>query len=200
MGLAEDIVALESKIARLKLEYEQYFMRVLRREPANLRAELDRLMLSYTGMNITNAMLKFRLNSAIAKYNSYRQYWNRTLREIEEGTYSRRGEGGALASAPNHGVRPVPPESVNAPTPPNGQKPAHDASVSGVNIVDEAYKSYIAAKRQCNEPTDGITVESFTKSIEAARKKLETQYNTSEIDLKISIKDGKAKISMLPKK
>ncbi|MEK6791485.1 MAG: MXAN_5187 C-terminal domain-containing protein [Deltaproteobacteria bacterium] len=187
MGLAEDIVAFESKVARLKLEYEQYFMRVLRREPANLRAELDRLVLSYTGMNTTNSMLKFRLNSAISKYNTYRQYWNRTLREIEEGRYSRRGEGGAIMSAPNGAVRPPLPDGANAPT------------ASAVDI-NEAYKNYIAAKRQCNEPTDGITAESFTKSIEAARKKMETLYNTNEIDLKVSIKDGKAKISILPKK
>ncbi|MBI5236029.1 MAG: hypothetical protein HY886_07260 [Deltaproteobacteria bacterium] len=187
MGLAEDIVVLESKIARLKLEYEQYFMRVLRREPANLRAELDRLMLSYSGIVTTNSMLKFRLNSAIAKYNVYRQYWNRTLREIEEGTYSRRGEGGVVPAASNGAARQSPPDAAGAPV------------VSGADI-NEAYKSYIAAKRECNEPTDGITAESFTRSIEAARKKLEAQYNTSEIDLKVSIKDGKAKISMLPKK
>lgn len=199
MGLVEDIGALESKFARLKLEYEQYFTRVLRREPASLRAELDRLVLSCTGKNTTNSMLKFRLSSVIAKYNTYRQYWNRTLREIEEGRYSRKGEGGESASAPNHDAQPVPYESAKKP--PVEQKPAADAlpPASGAD-VNEAYKSYIAAKRQCNESTDGITAESFARSIDAARKKLETQYNTSAIDLKVSIKDGKARISILPKK
>lgn len=185
MGDREDIELLDSKISKLKVDYEQYFMRVLKREPAKLRDEIDRLVLYYSTKNITNTSLKFKLNSVIGKYTSYKQYWTRVLRAIEEGTYYRKAEGAESLN----GARQAPPE------PKNGRKEA----ANGNGEVLEIYSKYIEARKECNEPTDGITVESLKKTIEQYKKKVEEQYKTKDVALKVYIKDGKARLSITPK-
>jgi len=68
------------------------------------------------------------------------------------------------------------------------------------NGVSEVYAKYIEARRQCNEPVDGITVDALKKTIDQYRKKVEEQYKTSNVDLRVSIKDGHARLSITPKK
>lgn len=190
MGDKDDIELLDSKIARLKADYEQYFARIQKREPAKLRDEVDRTVLSLSNRQLTNTGLKFKLNSIVAKYNSYKQYWNRVLRAIEEGTYVRKGDGGMeLESALR---RPGPESAGNAPL----QKEARQ----GGNGFDDLYAKYIEARRSCNESVDAITPEALKKTVEQYRKKVEEQYHTKDVEFKVSIKDGKAKLTIIPKK
>lgn len=195
MSLKEDIDLLESKIARLKVEYEQYFMRVLKREPLKLRDEIEKLLLSYSNKSISNTSLKFKYNSIVAKYNSYKQYWTRVLREIEEGTYARKSEGAAgtaLKSEPksssvfgNGVVREKPPAAAK-----------EEGGVDGG--LKELYEKYTEARRECNEPP--VPYEALQKTVDQYKKKVEELYKTSDVDFKVYIKDGKAKLAITPKK
>src|SRR4030067_1290907 len=89
MALADDITALEKKLLQLKTDYEQYFLGYQKIAPEKLRVEVDKLVRLLTGQTITNTGLKFRLNTVTAKFSSYKTYWDRTIREIEEGRYVR---------------------------------------------------------------------------------------------------------------
>lgn len=190
MGAKEDIELLDSKIARLKVEYEQYFMRVLKREPAKLRDEVEKLIIFYSNKNLTNTSLRFKYNTIVAKYNSYKQYWTRTLRAIEEGDFHRRAEGEL-----ENGARPAPPPS-------EARKPAqkNEAAPEAGDDVREVYEKYIEARKACNEPTEGITLGTLEKTLQEYKKKVEEQYKTQEVEFKVAIKDGKAKLTIAPKK
>src|SRR3989304_7341072 len=89
MGLKEDLDILDTKISKLKVDYEQYFAKILKREPTALRDEIDRIILKYSNQPTTNTSLKFRYSTLTAKYTSYKQFWNRILRRIEDGNYER---------------------------------------------------------------------------------------------------------------
>jgi hypothetical protein len=195
MGDREEIDILDGKIARLKVEYEQYFARVLKREPAKLRDEVDRAVLAYSNKLVNNTSLKFKLNAIVAKYNSYKQYWTRVLRAIEDGTYVRKAEGAPEGPVAKGAAKPVytgaPRGNGNAST---------QARQKEDNGVSDIYAKYIEARKQCNEPVEGITVEALQKTIDQYRKKVEEQYKTSNVDLKVTIKDGRAKLSITPKK
>ncbi len=183
----EDIDGLDSKIARLKVEYEQYFMRVLKREPVKLRNEIEKTILLHSNKNFTNTSLKFKFNSTVAKYNSYKQYWSRVLREIEEGTFTRKGEGDAL------GIRP----QTKTPAPEKPAERAPDANRS--TELEDVYRQYIDKRRECNESTEGITMESLARTIDKYKKQIEDQYKTKDVDLKVYVKDGKTKLTIVPK-
>ena len=80
---------LEQRIAKLKIAYEQYFMGHEKLEPVQDRQEITRIVRKLQTANTRNTALKFRLNSLNQRFLTFQNYWNRTLRQIENGTYKR---------------------------------------------------------------------------------------------------------------
>jgi len=81
------LVEIERKLDRLRSMYETFFSGVEKRPPNVARRELNRLMLETQQLQIRNAALRFRFQSLSQKWVLLTTYWNRTLREIEAGTY-----------------------------------------------------------------------------------------------------------------
>jgi hypothetical protein len=80
---------LEDRVDRLRAIYEQYFMGIERLEPLILRKDVDRRVWILRREQIRNTALRFKLQNAIQRYNTFQQYWQRICREIENGTYAR---------------------------------------------------------------------------------------------------------------
>ena len=78
---------MERKIDRLRALYETFFSGIERQPPNAPRRELNRLMLEMQQAQIRNAALRFRFQSLSQRWILMTTYWNRTLREIEAGTY-----------------------------------------------------------------------------------------------------------------
>jgi hypothetical protein len=80
---------LDSSIDKLRVVYEQFFLGLERFEPVQLRKgiQLELRMLKENPPN--NTALKFLLARMETKFRTYEQYWNRVLREIEDGIYER---------------------------------------------------------------------------------------------------------------
>jgi hypothetical protein len=89
IDLGELLSDLAVKIERVKQLYEQYFMGIEKIEPQVARKEVSRAMLTLQQQYIRNTGLRFKFNTMLQKWNIYTTYWNRTLREIELGTYTR---------------------------------------------------------------------------------------------------------------
>ena len=87
--IGEVLKELENKVERLKVLYEQYFMGIEKMEPQVARKEVTRTMLSLQQTYIRNTALRFKFNTMLQKWQIYVTYWNRVLREIENGTYVR---------------------------------------------------------------------------------------------------------------
>jgi hypothetical protein len=87
--LAIVLKELEQKTERLKQLYEQYFMGIERMEPMVARKEVQRTMLLLQQQYIRNTALRFKFNTMLQKWSLYVTYWNRIMREIENGTYVR---------------------------------------------------------------------------------------------------------------
>lgn len=189
MSIKDDIDALEKKLARLKAAYEQYFMRIERREPARLRDEVDRLVLAYSNRQINNTALRFRYNALVSRYNSYKQYWTRTLRAIEEGTYWKSlaedaGPSGKAAA-----------QTKKART--AGEGPGGNGT--GAEELKKVYEQYMEARRSCNEPVEGLTFEKLSQTIDKCKKQVEEKYHVKDVDLKVYVKDGKTRLAITPK-
>src|SRR5262245_52292178 len=64
-------------------------MGIERLEPMILRKDVDRRLWALRREQIRNTGLRFKLETTIQRYNTYQQYWQRIVREIENGTYQR---------------------------------------------------------------------------------------------------------------
>jgi len=85
--VAERLTEMDRKVERLRSLYESFFAGTERRPPNTPRRELNRLMLETQQLSIRNAGLRFRFQTLSQRWVLYTTYWNRTLREIEAGTY-----------------------------------------------------------------------------------------------------------------
>ena len=77
----------EVQLERLKNLYEQYFQGIQRLEPSVQRRRIDRVIRQLNKERPRNTASRFRFNALVQKFTSYRAYWGRTMRQIEEGTY-----------------------------------------------------------------------------------------------------------------
>jgi hypothetical protein len=80
---------MERKLDRLRGLYESFFMGIERAPPNVARRDMNRLILEMQQEPIGNASLRFRFQSMIQRWVLMTAYWNRTLREIESGTFRR---------------------------------------------------------------------------------------------------------------
>src|SRR4051794_36766693 len=74
---------------RLRTLYESFFLGVERQPPNVPRREMNRLMLELQQDPISNSSMRFRFQTLMQRWVLFTAYWNRTLREIEAGTYRR---------------------------------------------------------------------------------------------------------------
>jgi hypothetical protein len=80
---------MERKLDRLRGLYESFFMGIERAPPNVARREMNRLILEMQQEPISNASMRFRFQSMIQRWVLMTAYWNRTMREIESGTFRR---------------------------------------------------------------------------------------------------------------
>lgn len=179
MGLPEDVELFEKNLQELIVKYEQYFLGLEKRAPLKLLDQVERTSRKYLGIHITNTMLKFRFNSLVARLNSYRQYWERINRLIEEGKYSRDRFKMALHTKERDAEALQGKPAISKPT---------------VNTeAQELYREYIAARKACRLPVENITPEAIAAAIDKHRPSLSAKYQ-SGVEFKVVIEDGKPRI------
>ncbi len=81
--------ALEGDLAELRAAYEQYFMGNERLPPLKKHEGFKKLYLKMKGSSVRQTAVKFRLESIGQKLLTYERLWERTLKDIENGTYKR---------------------------------------------------------------------------------------------------------------
>ncbi|MGA7828615.1 MAG: MXAN_5187 C-terminal domain-containing protein [Geobacteraceae bacterium] len=178
MGIIEDVELFERSLKELIIKYEQYFLGLEKREPLKLLEEVERLSRRYTASAVSNTMLLFRYNSLKSRLVSYRQYWNRTNRLIEEGKYSRdrfKMQRGQAAG----------PQKVSA--------------ASADSQVDQVYREFTEACRLCNITTANISKEAISATLEKHRAAIREKYRYNDLEFRVLVEDGKPKIKARPK-
>jgi len=177
MGIVEDIDQFERSLKELIIKYEQYFLGLEKREPLKLLEEVERLSRRYTAAAVSNTMLLFRYNSLKSRLVSYRQYWSRINRLIEEGRYSRDRFKMERNRPSGPGAAPMAAESE----------------------VEQVFREYSEACRLCNVPTAKITKEAISASLEKHRAAIKDKYQCRDLEFRVLVEDGKPKIKARPK-
>ncbi len=73
-------------------------------------------------------------------------------------------------------------------------RPANQASGFDANRAKAIYRTYLAARKRCNEPTENLTLEKVTRSL---KKQLAAK--DGQVDFKVVIRGGKAAIKAVKK-
>jgi hypothetical protein len=182
VSLDEELQILETKINRLRLAYERYFLGTRPREPIVDRSEVEKLMNVYANTPIKNTALKFRFSSINSRYQAYKRQWNETLRKMEQGTYSRHRFKAALH------------EQEAPPPPPGGDVAANPAD------SNELYKAYIQARKACGQSVSGISPKKLQATLEKRAAAVRKRYGKANVRYRVVVEEGKAKLKVSKEK
>lgn len=185
---AEEMDELEEGLSNLQVLYEKYFLGIDRRAPEQERKKVSTKLREMRTAMIRNTALKFRVQTLFAKLISFERMWDRTLREIEEGTYKR-----DVFKAKMHMKDRVPERQAAK---------KKEAAAGGPEISDDKlrrlYDTYLVARQRCGEPTDGISYDSVASRIRAQVPQLLEKHKARNIEFKVVIKGGKAVLKAIP--
>lgn len=180
MALVDDLTQLERQLATLIIRYEQYFIGLEKREPLQLLAEVEKLVRRYATTSITNTMHKHKYAMLTARFNTYREHWNRILRLMEEGKYSRDRFIRDMRQRQRTDGTPLPQEPV--------QHPLHD------HELDRIYNELREARQTCHMPVEKLTREMVAATLEKSRPALAARLGSDDLTFRVVVEDGKPKI------
>jgi hypothetical protein len=185
---AEELAQLEEDIQNLQVLYEKYFLGIDRRPPDEERQRVSRNARELRESQVKNTALKFKIGTLFAKLLSFERMWDRTLREIEEGTYKRDVFKAKLRMRNADAPRPAKPAAAHDGAPP--QIPEEK--------LRRLYDTFLVARRRCGEATDGISYDSVASRIRAQVPQLMEKHKARNIEFKVVIKGGKAVLKAVP--
>jgi hypothetical protein len=183
MAIAEDLTIFENQLKELITRYEQYFVGLEKREPLVLLGSVEKVVRQYAHVHINNTMYKHKYNMLVARLNTYREHWNRILRLIEEGKYSRDRFIRDLhlrqkVSKPGHHEEVVE----------EHHRPPHDPE------LDRIFFELREARKACHLPVDKLSIEMVAATIQKNKAALAARLGTSDLVFRVVVEDGKPKI------
>jgi hypothetical protein len=189
MAIAEDLTIFENQLKNLITHYEQYFVGIEKREPLPLLDSIEKIVRRYAGVPINNTMLKHKYLMLVARLNTYREHWNRILRLIEEGKYSRDRFIRDLHlrqkdSGPVHHEAHVEEHHM----------PNHDPE------LDRIFYELREARKACHLPVDKLSIEMVAATIEKSKAALIARLGTTDLVFRVVVEDGKPKIKASQRK
>ena len=179
MAIAEDVTLLDQKLNELIIRYEQYFIGLEKREPLRLLDEVEKLVRRYTGKPINNTMHRYQYTMLVARLNTYREHWNRILKLMEEGRYSR--------------DRFISDLRLRRKSKPEKGGPDSPLAIAESDL-DRLVREIREARKACNLPVDKITRELVASTIEKQKPLLTAKFGTGALAFRVVIEDGKPKL------
>lgn len=174
------IKKLENDLQKLKTAYDQYFAGVERKTPDKLAETVAREVRSLTATVINNTALRFRAQQAISRYQVFLTYWQKNLKDLEDGKKPRRR---AMGPAP---------EAHTAPG-------VYEVSTAKVQR-GEMEKLFSALAREYRRTGTGKTPDmgKIRKALEDQTKTIRERYGSERVAFRIINEDGKVKIKASP--
>lgn len=88
-GAAKECAGVEADLMELAAAYEQYFLGMERRPPTIKHNDLKRRVNALRNTFVNSTPVKFRIQNLQQRVTTFERLWERTLMEIENGTYKR---------------------------------------------------------------------------------------------------------------
>jgi hypothetical protein len=187
----QDIAHLETLLRQLEKEYDQFFSGLVRREPAAAENAVLAIMRAYGGRPIQNSSLAFKLNSLVARYNSFRTVWTRRLREKEEGR-----PGPAAAPRPAAAQRQERRRQAHTAANPAEyltSDPMHEA-----RHLSQFFETYRRLREECGEPVDKLRAESFQRALAEKVDKIKRERGCEAVLVRVVADGGRTRIVAKP--
>ena len=177
--MEDRIRRLENDIQKLKTAYDQYFSGMERRPPELLADKVAREVRNLTSTTISNTAQRFKIQQLISRYNTYFQFRQKNLRDLEEGRRPRRVFRGASASKPQAGVFEV---------------------TAGATERAQMEKLFSALNKEYQKAGNGKgpDMTKLRAALTEQTKTIRQKYGVEKVAFRVVNEDGKVKIKAAP--
>lgn len=182
LDLRVELAHLETLLADLKVQYEQFFLGILALPPDRLHFEVKQFIKRMRSSPFKSSAMRFQLRAIESRYNTYNTYWQRVLRERENGTYSRDIFKAELRSK-------IAKEEAFL-------NSAKGAAEKGFVQLFQSYKS--ALEQRSGQPIK-IDYQNFKQSLLKRSKEFKSQTGAERLAFKVVVKNGKVTVQVKAK-
>jgi hypothetical protein len=178
----EELDDLDNGLKRLRVEYDQYFLGIIKRPPEVLQGRIQKVIVKYSNEKLRKTHQKFRFNQLNSKYQIYRQQWGRTMRQIEAGTYK-----GHLFKAKLHErERGVLDET------PNPFKPQAEPAKAGP--IDRLFAALVAARKRAGDAGPAPDRAKLSEIVKKQTAALKQKHPGAKVKFRVAVEGNKAKL------
>ena len=172
-----ELDAFEQNLSELRNLYEQHFSGIIVQPPTKLHDETKREIRRLLRAPFKNSATRFRLRTVISRYNTYATYWERVLKQKEEGTY--------VKDIFKAELREKIAEDV---------KQASSKNSKTEQSIKLLYKSVQSAMKSSGFKADQINYDRFKGAVEKKVSELRKANPNSKLSIKVAINNGRVSI------
>jgi hypothetical protein len=184
----EDLSRLELDLRRLKIEYEQYFGGGKARPPSDIEWRIEQVIKRYADRGAEmNYSQRFRYGNLAQTYMKYKDIFHKRTRKREEGTVERHfGAAARQIQADRAHHRKAPPAALVAVS---CSDPAQEPKK-----VEQIYKAFREALERSGQATDQMSRKSFEEFLQRKVEQLRRSKSGCDVEVIVSLEDGKASL------
>jgi hypothetical protein len=183
-ALEQAIEQFEVNLKRLKILYDMFFTGAQKRQPYELRKQMEATVRFFANAPVRKYQHRFQLNTLVGRYNTMCELWGKQLRQSEMS-----GRAGAAAAAAAASHRTHTPHERRTP---DGEQVFFAIEVrdpsSEPDAMDALYKRYLAA-RQSTSGRPALKLESFVQQLSKQAKGLRESSGAQSIEFRV-VKTG----------
>jgi hypothetical protein len=181
----EELDELDQNLKRLRVEYDQYFLGIMKRPPEMLQGRVQKIIVKYANETLRKTHQKFRFNNLNSKYQIHRQQWGRTMRQIEAGTY----KGHVFKAKLHERARGVIDETPNPFKP---QDPAPKAATGGA--MDKLFDAFVAARKRAGDAGPAPDRAKLSEIVKKQTAALKAKHPGAKVKFRVAVEGKKAKL------
>lgn len=177
-----ELDTLEEQLESLRIHYEQFFTGLLPLAPDKQHGEVKRRIRRLLKAPFRNSEMSYRLKSLEGRYNTLHSYWQRVLRERDEGTYCKDVFKANMREK-------------------NKLEEAHAQTAQGAaeKAMKQLFSKYKEALEQHTGKVQSIDFNAFKKAIVQRTKEFKEKSNGQRVSFKVVVHQGKVTIKATPK-
>jgi hypothetical protein len=177
-----ELDSLTEEIESLRIHFEQFFTGLLPLAPDKQHADVKRRIRKLLRAPFRNSEMNFRLKTLEGRYNTLHSYWQRVMREREEGTYSKDVFKANLRERTKL-----------------EEARAHTAQGAAEKAMKQLFSKYKEALESHTGRTQNIDYQAFQKAIVQRTREFKERNKGQKVSFKVVVSEGKVTIKASPK-
>jgi hypothetical protein len=190
----DELDKLEEDIRRLKNKYDQFFAGITKVPPSFERHRVESYIHELSKQNIRDNARRFRFNTAISRFNQFREMWARKMREREEGPLDfRRRQAAMTREEPPPPPPPAAPRVTSAPADPYVRVTPGSNGEQIRKLYDEIEREHVKMGKHAS-----VSLDQLAAMIQKQSDMVREKYNVKTVAFRVETIDGKVKLKAKP--